>query len=505
MSDSIENDHQPVTVILPGRAEAPSADEGAPPRARGARLRWLAIGLLGLMLATLIGVVFILPDLVADRVNREAVRAPSVPTLPAEPATAPTQDAKRLAREKREAERLLGIVLRTQTELEAQGVAVWGGQDYEAVMDGLAAGDAELQAGRYAQAGSHYQDVIARLEALRTSMGDRMVAALEAGDAALAADDGPSARTSFEVALAIAPHDARAQQGMLRARVVEDVVALIAAGREHEARDELDAAREKYAAALVLDARSPKARAAHDDISARIREREFRTAMSTALAALEMADFPVARAALKRADALRPGSPEVADARRRLQLAMQRSRIDHHRSKARALVREERWREAGDHYAAVLAIDSNAAFARIGKDKSLARARIHDELDGFLAELERLSAAGPRDSARRLVAAAADVDSQSEPKLTAKLERLSEAIEIAETPLQVRLQSDNLTDVTVYKVGSFGRFASRDLLLPAGKYVAVGTRSGYRDVRVEFTLTAGQGPAFVTVRCQEKI
>ena len=71
--------------------------------------------------------------------------------------------------------------------------------------------------------------------------------------------------------------------------------------------------------------------------------------------------------------------------------------------------------------------------------------------------------------------------------------------------MQVRLQSDNFTDVTVYKVGRFGRFADRDLLLPPGTYVAVGTRSGYRDVRVEFTLTAGQEPGDVSVRCQEKI
>ena len=78
-------------------------------------------------------------------------------------------------------------------------------------------------------------------------------------------------------------------------------------------------------------------------------------------------------------------------------------------------------------------------------------------------------------------------------------------MEIAQTPIRVRLQSDNLTDVAVYKVGRFGRFASHDLLVPPGSYVAVGSRSGYRDVRVEFTLSAGQEPGDVFIRCQEKI
>ena len=467
-------------------------------------LRWLTIGLLSLMLLALNGVVVVLPDLVADRVTEEQKPAAETPraTLPPSP---PSADARRLAKEKREAEKQLGIVLRKQTELEAEGAATWGGQDYDAALETLATGDAELQAGRYAQAADNYGKVGAQLDALRASMADRLALALQAGDTALARNDGPEARRSFDVALAIEPYNERGQQGMLRARVLEEVLALIATGAEHEARGELDAALTRYASALALDARSPEARAAHEAVSARIQEREFRAAISVALAALEKGDFAASRAALTRADAIHPGAPEVSDARRRLQLAVQRSRISAHRNEARALERKERWQEASEHYAAVLGIDSTAAFAQVGRERSLARARIHAELDAYLAELARLNAPGPRNNARRLLGAAADLDAKTEPKLAAKVGRLAKALEIAQTPMQVRLQSDNLTDVTVYKVGRFGRFASHDLLLPPGTYVAVGTRSGYRDVRVEFTLTAGQEPGDVSVRCQEKI
>ncbi len=78
-------------------------------------------------------------------------------------------------------------------------------------------------------------------------------------------------------------------------------------------------------------------------------------------------------------------------------------------------------------------------------------------------------------------------------------------LEVAETPRTVRLHSDNFTDVTVYKVGRFGRFASRDIVLLPGSYVAVGTRTGYRDVRVKFAVSAGPEAIEITVRCQEKI
>ena len=198
-------------------------------------MRWLIIALLCLMLLTLLGVVVVLPDLVADRVVSEQKPVPASPPVIA-PAPPPSADAQRLAREKREAQRRLGIALAKQTELEAEGVAIWGGQDYDVALNALAAGDAELQVGRYAKAADIYEKVGEQLDGLRASMADRLESALQAGEVALAANDGPAARFSFKMALAIEPHNVRGQRGMLRAQVVEDVLALLAAGAEHEAR-----------------------------------------------------------------------------------------------------------------------------------------------------------------------------------------------------------------------------------------------------------------------------
>jgi tetratricopeptide (TPR) repeat protein len=495
------------TVDRPEPEEAPAAPEterAGASRQGSVALRRFTIALLCLLLVALVAVVVVLPDLVADRVAERQPSAPA-PAGPALPPPPPPEDAKRLAREKREAGNKLGIVLRMQTELEAEGVATWGGEDYDAALDTLAAGDADLQAGRFASARQYYDKAAVQLDALRASRPERLASALNAGEAALAAADGPGARDAFTTALALEPHNERAQQGMLRARVVEDVVALIAAGAGHEARDELGTARDKYAAAIALDADSPAARDAYDAVTARIRERDFQAAMSAALTALDGSNFAASRAALARAEAIKSGTPEVADTRKRLRLAVQHSRITKHRREAAILEREERWRQASEHYTAVLAIDPTAAFARAGQKRSLAKARIHAELDAYLGALDRLSAPGPRENAERLLAVAGEPDPSAEPRLAAKAGKLGEALEIARTPMQVRLHSDNLTEVAVYKVGRFGRFESRDLSLPPGRYVAVGTRSGYRDVRVEFTLIPGEEPIDVIVRCQEKI
>ena len=503
VSNPRDNDEQPVTVIVPASAAGCGARSVRASRGSKAGLRWLAIGVLCVMLLALVAVVYVLPDLVAEREQR----APSAPLTEPQraPRAAPSEDDRSTARDKREADRLLGLALRAKTELEAEGVAVWGGTDYDAALDRLAAGDAELDAQRYLEAAQEYTQTLSLLEALRAGKAERLAAALAAGEAALDAGDGPTARASFEIALAVEPQNARAQQGMLRARVFEEVSALIASGADDEARDALEDARDRYAEALTLDPRSQDARDALETVTARIRARDFQLAMSAALGALEDGDFNGAQAALTRAESLAPGSPEVADARVRLERARQRARIADHRHRAERLEREEHWREAAEHYAAVLAIDSNAAFARSGEHRSLARERIHEELDAYLAAPARLHAEELRESAHRLIAAVGDLDAASEPLLAEKLARLAEATEIAGTPMRVELESDNLTDVTVYKVGRFGRFERRQIMLTPGTYVVVGTRAGYRDVRVEFTLTAGQDPALVSVRCREKI
>ena len=48
-------------------------------------------------------------------------------------------------------------------------------------------------------------------------------------------------------------------------------------------------------------------------------------------------------------------------------------------------------------------------------------------------------------------------------------------------------------------------FEQTSISLKPGRYVAVGKRSGYREVRQEFTVGFGLTPESVTVQCNERI
>jgi hypothetical protein len=54
-------------------------------------------------------------------------------------------------------------------------------------------------------------------------------------------------------------------------------------------------------------------------------------------------------------------------------------------------------------------------------------------------------------------------------------------------------------------VKRLGRFGQRELTLRPGSYTAVGTRNGYRDVRLSFTINHNSAPAPVTIACTEPI
>ena len=72
-------------------------------------------------------------------------------------------------------------------------------------------------------------------------------------------------------------------------------------------------------------------------------------------------------------------------------------------------------------------------------------------------------------------------------------------------PLTVTLVSDNVTNVSIYKVGKLGSFETHELDLRPGTYVAVGSRPGYRDVRLEFRVAPEIDTQPVVVRCEEPI
>jgi hypothetical protein len=72
-------------------------------------------------------------------------------------------------------------------------------------------------------------------------------------------------------------------------------------------------------------------------------------------------------------------------------------------------------------------------------------------------------------------------------------------------PVHLSLVSDNVTEIEIPEIGSFGTFARREIDLKPGKYTVIGTRAGYREVRRDVTVAPGQDVQTINVRCEVPI
>ena len=469
------------------------------------------MGMLALLLAVAALVIFILPQWVAERdaprfadkadddvgqQSRQPVSETPVIVMPV--------DVAQAALQKQAAERELGETLRRLAALEAQDAAQWGGAEYVAALEQLRSADTLFSSGKFLQATQVYLEVRAALDALDASRPERLRVALERGLLALEGGDGDAARQQFGIALAIDPDNENAQVGFNRAQTIAQVTALFDSGKAHEQSGSLALAKADFEHALGLDGLFVPARTALSRVTGKLAALAFQDAMSRALEALARLDFKAARDALNQAGRLKPNAAEVQQTAARLQAGEQLQRLEQLHLQAMALEAKEQWRAAAAQYAAALIVDPHVAFAIDGQRKSLDLAQLNDQVQRYVDQPQRLESAQPLANAHSVLQTARKL-SHPGPLLTAKLASLEELVRLASAPVTVTFNSDGETDVTVYRVGNIGRFSQKSLPLKPGSYTAVGTRTGYRDERLEFRVKPGANELSVRIVCEERI
>jgi hypothetical protein len=458
--------------------------------------RWPWIALVAVAVVA-VAVIFLLPALVAQRGVVPIAGDESAPGI---------GDAAKISDSdpRADAEEVLQRYLRTRARLEIARAGAWAEPQWSLAADEVAKGDRSFARRDFAEAGALYAGALQTLESLESEREPRLTAALAAGAAALADDDGESASAQFELALAIEPDHDGAVRGLARARVRAEVLVHMGEGERAETDGDLEAARVAYGKALALDGDYESARGKLELVSERIAEREFRRAMSRALEALEGGRLAEAGEALEAAASRRPDDPALRDARRQLAAARRQSRLSSLRREAGVQVRAERWQAAAATYEKALAVADDAGFAREGLSRARERALLHQRLDAYLADPTRLYAAETLADAERLLANVGTATA-AEPRLAEKLSALNRHVAQASRPVSITLRSDGETEIVIYRVGRLGRFEERRVELLPGSYTAVGSRAGYRDVRQGFTVLPGAPPSPVVIRCEEPI
>jgi tetratricopeptide (TPR) repeat protein len=507
-SQSHEEAIVPIRPGLGAPGEATAARPATPTRPTGAAgpgagNRWV-FAALGLLVLIALGVVFVLPRWVEQSTHEAPEPEPAV--IPqAEVPQKPAMDPELLAALEARAEQSLARLLTQQGALESMAVERWGGEDWPAYLDLIREGDDAFLAKAFDEAVPVYEEAQALGENLLARADDVLAEALDSADAALAAGDAEQAAGQFDLALAIQPDNQRGLAGLERAGNLPQVLVIMAAGQSAEAAGRLAEAAEKYQDALALDGAWEPARVARAAVLVRLQRADFDAAMSAGLVALGNQEFDAATQAFQRALKLRPGAQEALDGLTQADQGRRLSRISLARVRATAFERQERWDDAIGQYRAALALDEAVSFAREGLARAAARADLEKKLVNLIDRPRLLFSDKVLADARRLLAEARQVSSEPGPRLGQQISTLDRLVTQASTPVSVRLFSDNLTEVTVYRVRELGTFDVQQLDLRPGRYTVVGSRDGYRDVRQILEILPGAAPEPLTIQCVDRI
>jgi Tfp pilus assembly protein PilF len=442
------------------------------------------------------------PIVIKSPTNQPKPAPAKVP--PSETPPPPAEDPEKLALDKQAAEQKLAEFLEVKNELDNIGAPEWGEKTYTEMIEIGGQADALFIKKSYPPASAEY----ARATSIGRQLADRTDEALqrmlEEGRIALKEGNGTVAQSKFNLALMIDPSNQLAQKGLKRSQTIETVHRLIEAGTQHEKNGSFSLARTEYQKALQLDPEADEARRAISRVTDLIKGQQFSQLMSAGLTAFHNNDYALARTRLLEAKSIKPGSREVSEALLQVDQALRLARIDQLRDAAQKAEQIEDWQTALKSYLAVLAIDQNLQFATRGKERAAEQIRLTKRLDFFLSDPRALESDNQLNNAVLLLNEAKEAQPQGQ-KLTRRITEVESLVTLARTPVNVTIESDNFTQIAVYKVGKLGRFSQHELKLRPGTYTVVGARDGYQDVRQKIVVKAGQQALRVIVKCRVKI
>lgn len=448
--------------------------------------------------------VFLLPQFVSEPWVDGGVSDLSV-VPKASPSTVAPSTAAELTRYRQESQSVLAEIVAIRDRLKEQQVELWAKAEFQNALERVETGDERYSFGDYATSLDNYRQARERM-AETEALGQQKLAeskrdALEAIEAL----NSNVAASAVELALAIAAQDDEVLELAARAEALAAVAQHLEAGDQAMELDRFDAARSEYRRATELDPKHQRAAQSLAAAQREVTEDAFRTRMSRGFAAMERGEYDGARAAFREAGKVRPGDPAVLRALAQADNRESHQFVNSELDRAASLESGEDWAQALAIYESLLQQDPSLTEAKVRLIPARVRADLDQRLHGYIAEpLELSSSESAYRAAQGTLADAQGIPSPG-PKLSSQVSELENLLKAANTPVEVVLRSDNQTHVVLYRVKELGRFEQLAVRLRPGKYVAAGTRNGYRDVRVEFTVTGAEHPGPVVVRCEEPI
>ena len=412
-------------------------------------------------------------------------------------------EAMTAERARAEAQDTLSAFVEAQIELkDNMQVDTWAAEEYRIANELAKQGDQAFLDEDFELSHQRYDEAFEAINALM-EQGRSLVEELVAtGNAALDQRDVRGATSAFARALEIQPGSAEAGTGAARAEKLPEVIERLRDARNHELAERWSEARQSYDAVAALDPQTAGLQELRQTSERLETEAFVRNRLSDGFKALDARRYGAARKAFRAVLARDPGNEVAQGGLQQVSARSEVGAIAARQAKAEAAESAERWQEALTLYEEVLAMDTNIEFAKLGQSRMKAVVSAQSLLERIRANPEKLSSPKLYAEAQDILREARTL-AVSGASFTELVTEVDGLLASYAQPVEVRLVSDERTEVLLSSVGRLGRFASKTLMLRPGQYTVIGSQDGCRDVRRNFVVQPGMAP--VSIRCDETL
>ena len=456
------------------------------------------------LLLVVVFVIFILPSYISEPWVASAVTQPPVS------ANANLLEPSVIAektRYRQQSQSLLAAIITIRDDLQAKSVEQWAGFQFHNSISLVTSGDQYYGYGNYEQSLSSYEQALAGLQQIQQLGEDRLEQAL--ADANIGIESAhpsaiPKVLSAASLALAIAPDSRRSQRLNERASKFANFVEVVQQADKLFQEQQYQAAKKLYQHALDIDPEQQKIQTSLRTVEKAIDEQNFVAFMSRGYTALENDNFEQALTAFNSAGGIYTNNSSVEQAIAHVSSRRSQTLIDQQIAKAAELERREQWYQAQAVYLQLLETDPTLIQVKTKLVTVNIRADLDNAITSILNDPFILADQATYARAQKLLADAEGIGSAGS-KLQRQTQELRTVVQQARIAVNLDLESDNLTQVTLFRIAKLGAFQHRTVPLFPGRYIISGNRKGYRDVRIEVAVDGSPPDKAIRIVCNEKI
>ncbi|MDQ8194525.1 tetratricopeptide repeat protein [Coraliomargarita sp. SDUM461004] len=314
-----------------------------------------------------------------------------------------------------------------------------------------------------------------------------------------------AARNAYESVLKLDAANVAATEGLVMLTALEGIAEEVKAIRALEASGDFEEALAELERLAAENPQNPFIRSQRTSLEARILERDYQALLAASVAAEQAEDFSRAITSLEAALKLKSTAEQQARLAN-LQNKDKAVRLEVLLADGYDALRAGRYEAARMHYKEAVALAPDSKEARTGLEKASSLYLANIRYSQNVAAAAKYIKEGRYPLAAKLFnEAMSSRPSNVAPSQQAEEARIRASLQAQSEEVNVTIESDKRTYVSIIGVLPPDRFKTEELKLFPDVYKVRGTRSGYKSVEFEFKVDANKPNFTITVECTEKI